>query len=63
MATIFDGAISFSKLGQLLSRVTLHVKSFVKIALSSTVFEIQALFCFTFLKKFKMPPYDMIFDE
>ena len=34
------------------SRVTLWVKYFIEIALSSTVFEIQALLCFAFLKIF-----------
>ena len=31
--------------------VTLWIKNFVEIALSSTVFEIQAFLCFAFLKK------------
>ena len=35
------------------SRVTLWVKHFIKITLSSTVFEIQAFFCFAFLKKIR----------
>ena len=54
---IFGRKIFFLKLSQLLSSVTLWVKNFVEITLSSTVFEIQAFFCFSFLKKiqnFKM---------
>ena len=53
MAIIFDG----TKLGQLLSRVTLWVKNFAEITVCSTVFEIQVFLCFAFLKKswkFKM---------
>ena len=51
MAAIFGGTKNFTKLGQLLSRITPWVKNFVKIALSSTVFETQAFLCFAFLKK------------
>ena len=40
MAAIFGETKIFSNLGQLLCRDTLRVKNFVKIALSSTVFEI-----------------------
>ena len=45
MAAIFGGTKIFWKLGHLLSRVTLRIKNFVEIALSSTVFEIQAFLC------------------
>ena len=49
---------NFLKLCQLLSRRTLRDKNFVKITLSSTIFEIQAFLCFTFFekknRKFKM---------
>ena len=45
------GQKTFLKLGQLLRRGTLWVKNFAKIALSSTVFEIQEFLCFAFLKK------------
>ena len=48
---------TFWKLGQLLSGGTLWVKNFVRIALSSTVFEIQGCLCFTFLKK--IPKFKM----
>ena len=51
MAAIFGGTKFFFKLGQLLSRVTLRIKIYVEIALSSTVSEIQAFLCFAFLKK------------
>ena len=47
----------FLKLGQLLRRFTPWIKIFIKIALTSIVFEIQAFSCFAFLKKiwkFKM---------
>ena len=60
MAAIFGGTKTFQKLGHLLSRVTLQYKNFIKIALSSTLFEIQAFLCFVFLKKFensKWPPF------
>ena len=53
MAAIFGGTKKFLKLGQLL-------KIFVKIALSSTVSEIQAFLCFGFFFKFensKWPPF------
>ena len=40
MAAIFGGTKKFGKLGQLLSRVTLRIKIFVEIALSSMVSEI-----------------------
>ena len=51
MATIFGGTKNFWKLGQLLSRGTLWLKNFIKIALSSTVFEIQAFLWLAFWKK------------
>ena len=51
MAAVFGGIHFFGKLGQPLSRCTLWVKNFIEIALSSTVFEIQAFLCFVFLKK------------
>ena len=53
MATTFGGTNFFRKLGQLLMSGTLWVKNFVKIALSSTVFEIQTFLCFAFLKKIR----------
>ena len=44
------GKIFFENWGSY-SAVTLLVKNFVEIALSSTAFEIQAFLCFAFLKK------------
>ena len=51
MAAIFGRTKTFLKLGHQLTRVSLWVINFVEIALSSTVFEIQAFLCFAFLKK------------
>ena len=52
LAAIFGGTIFFfDKLNQLLSRVTLWVKIFVKITLSSTVFRYKHFLCFAFGKK------------
>ena len=51
MAAIFGETNFFCKLGQLLCRDTLRVKNFVEIALSSTVFEIQAFLCFAIFAK------------
>ena len=51
MAAIFGGTKIFEKLGQLLSRVSLRIKNFVEIALSSMVFEIQAFLCFAIFVK------------
>ena len=51
MAAIFGETKIFSKLGKLLCRDTLRVKNFVEIALSSTVFEIQAFLCFAIFAK------------
>ena len=53
IAAISGGTKIFCKLSQLLSRGTLLIKNFVEIALSSTVFEIQAFLCLAFLKKFE----------
>ena len=43
---IQNGTKKFRKLGQLLRRVTIWVKFFVEIVLSSTVSEIQSFWCF-----------------
>ena len=48
---IFGRTKKFSKLGQLLRRGILWIKNFIEIALSCTVFEIQAFLCFAFFEK------------
>ena len=50
MAAIFGGTIFFLKIGSA-SRVTLRIKIFVEIALSSMVSEIQAFLCFAIFAK------------
>ena len=51
MAAIFGETKFFWKLAWLLCRDTLWVKNFVEIALSSTVFEIEAFLCFAIFAK------------
>ena len=53
----------FLKLGDLLTRITLRVQNFIEIALSSTVFEIQAFLCFAFVKKIRKFKMATIFGE
>ena len=60
MAAIFGETKFFWKLEWLLCRDTLRLKNLIKIALSSTVFEIFAFLCFAILQKiwkFKMAPF------
>ena len=51
VAAIFGETNIFRKLGSLLCRDTLSIKNFVKIALSRTVFKIQAFLCFAIFVK------------
>ena len=51
MAAIFGKTIFFFKLGLVPCRDTLLVTNFVEIALSSTVFEIEAFLCFAIFTK------------
>ena len=51
MAAIFGETKFFWKLGKVLRRDILWVKNFVEIALSSTVFEIEAFLCFAIFAK------------
>ena len=51
MAAIFCEKFFFLKLAWLLCRDTLRIKNFVKIALSSRVFEIKAFLCFAIFAK------------